>query len=101
MMRLLLRTGGMLAVFPTGFNFGFSPGGFTTIDLIAAPTNAFNGALPVRRPNHWKHRTIIAILPMAVLGRIGGGVTRHSTCAEISAPGSTKQTRVEIGQRYS
>jgi len=51
-------------------------GNFTTIDLIAATTNALNGALLARRPDHYKNFTIVGILLMALLGGIGGGVTR-------------------------
>jgi len=51
-------------------------GSFTTIDLIAATTNALNGALLARRPDHYKNFTIVGILLMALLGGIGGGVTR-------------------------
>ena len=51
-------------------------GNFTTIDLIAAGTNALNGALLARRPDHFKNWTIVGILLMALLGGIGGGVTR-------------------------
>ena len=49
---------------------------FTLIDLIAATTNAFNGALLARRPDHYRHYTIIGILMLAILGGIGGGVSR-------------------------
>jgi uncharacterized membrane protein YeiH len=51
-------------------------GDFTTLDLIAASTNALNGALLARRPDHFKNFTIVGIILMAVLGGIGGGVTR-------------------------
>jgi len=51
-------------------------GNFTTIDLIAATTNALNGALLARRPDHYKNFTVVGILLMALLGGIGGGVTR-------------------------
>ncbi|HKP99358.1 MAG TPA: TRIC cation channel family protein [Actinomycetes bacterium] len=51
-------------------------GNFTTIDLIAATTNALNGALLARRPDHYRNFTIVGILLMALLGGIGGGVTR-------------------------
>ena len=51
-------------------------GSFTTIDLIAATTNALNGALLARRPDHYKNFTVVGILLMALLGGIGGGVTR-------------------------
>ena len=51
-------------------------GDFTTIDLIAAGTNALNGALLARRPDHYKNFSIVGILLMALLGGIGGAVTR-------------------------
>jgi uncharacterized membrane protein YeiH len=51
-------------------------GNFTTVDLIAATTNALNGALLARRPDHYRNFTVIGILLMALLGGIGGGVTR-------------------------
>src|SRR5262245_15757353 len=48
----------------------------TFINLVAATTNALNGALLARRPDHYKNFTIVGILLMALLGGIGGGVTR-------------------------
>ena len=51
-------------------------GNYTTIDLIAATTNALNGALLARRPDHYKNFTIIGILLMALLGGLGGGISR-------------------------
>ena len=48
----------------------------TTVDLIAAGTNALNGALLARRPDHFRNFTVVGILLMALLGGIGGGVTR-------------------------
>jgi uncharacterized membrane protein YeiH len=61
-----------------GIHFGgFTwTGNFTTIDLIAATTNALNGALLARRPDHYRNFTIVGVLLMALLGGIGGGVTR-------------------------
>src|SRR5215217_1690393 len=58
-------------------------GNFTFIDLWAATTNALNGALLARRPDHFKNFTIVGILLMALLGGIGGGVTRDVLVAEI------------------
>ncbi len=63
-----------------GFSFW---GDFTTIDLIAATTNAFNGAMLVREPSHYRRYTIIGILLFAVLGGIGGGVTRDVLVSEV------------------
>jgi hypothetical protein len=34
-------------------------GNFTTVDLIAATTNALNGALLARRPDHYKQFTVV------------------------------------------
>jgi uncharacterized membrane protein YeiH len=58
-------------------------GDYTTIDLIAASTNALNGALLARRPDHYKQFTVVGILLMAVLGGIGGGVTRDVLVAQV------------------
>ncbi|HEY7010477.1 MAG TPA: TRIC cation channel family protein [Jatrophihabitantaceae bacterium] len=61
-------------------------GNFTTIDLIAASTNALNGALLARRPDHYKNFTVVGILLMALLGGIGGGCTRDVLLNKV--PGS-------------
>ena len=55
-----------------------TPGDFLYVDLLAAFTNALNGALLCQRPDHYKghYTTIIGILVFAVFGGIGGGVTR-------------------------
>jgi uncharacterized membrane protein YeiH len=47
-------------------------GNFTTLDLIAAGTNALNGALLARRPDHYKNYTVVGVLLMG----LGGGMTR-------------------------
>jgi len=51
-------------------------GNATGIDLIAASTGALNGALLARRPDHYKNFTVVGILLMALLGGLGGGITR-------------------------
>ena len=51
-------------------------GDFTIIDLIAATTNAFNGALLARQPSHYRKYTVVGILLLAIFGGIGGGVSR-------------------------
>jgi uncharacterized membrane protein YeiH len=51
-------------------------GDFTTIDLIAASTNALNGAILARRPDHYKNFTVVGIIAMALIGGLGGGITR-------------------------
>jgi uncharacterized membrane protein YeiH len=60
---------------PTPFA-DFTLGDFTIIDLIAATTNAFNGALLARQPSHYRKYTVVGILLIAVFGGIGGGVSR-------------------------
>lgn len=57
--------------------FGYwTLGDFVIIDLIAATTNAFNGAILARQPSHYRGFTLVGILLIAVFGGIGGGVTR-------------------------
>lgn len=56
------------------FNVDFAT--FTIIDLLAASTNAFNGALLCRNASHYRNYTVIGIIMMALLGGIGGGVSR-------------------------
>ena len=58
-------------------------GSFTTIDLIAATTNALNGALLARRPDHYRNFTIVGVLLMAMLGGIGGGCTRDVLLSQV------------------
>jgi uncharacterized membrane protein YeiH len=58
-------------------------GSFTTIDLIAASTNALNGALLARRPDHYKNFTVVGIVLMALLGGLGGGITRDIMLAKV------------------
>lgn len=58
-------------------------GSFTTVDLIAASTNALNGALLARRPDHYKQFTIVGILLMALLGGLGGGITRDLLIGQV------------------
>lgn len=62
---------------------------FTTIDyisLIAATTNAFNGALLARRPDHYKHFTLAGIVILAYAGGIGGGIIRDVLINKVPAP---------------
>jgi uncharacterized membrane protein YeiH len=58
----------------------------TIIDLIAATTNAFNGALIARRPDHYRHYTVAGIIILALFGGIGGGVLRDVLLNVIPAP---------------
>jgi len=51
-------------------------GNFTALSLIAASTNALNGALLARRPDHYRNWTRVGIILMALLMGLGGGVTR-------------------------
>jgi uncharacterized membrane protein YeiH len=58
----------------------------TTISLIAASTNALNGALLARRPDHYKGYTVAGIVMMAVVGGIVGGVARDVLLNQVPAP---------------
>src|SRR5262245_59494328 len=60
-------------------------GSFTGVDLIAASTNALNGALLARRPDHYKQFTVVGIILMAVLGGVGGGITRDVLVNQVPA----------------
>jgi uncharacterized membrane protein YeiH len=62
---------------------------FTAVDyisLIAATTNAFNGALLARRPDHYKNFTVIGIVILAYAGGIGGGVIRDILVNKVPSP---------------
>jgi uncharacterized membrane protein YeiH len=61
-------------------------GNFTTVDLIAASTNALNGALLARRPDHYKGFTIVGVICMALLGGLGGGITRDVMLNKVPGP---------------
>lgn len=68
-------------------DFGFSKLGILDyISLIAATTNAFNGALLARRPDHYKHFTLVGIIILAYAGGIGGGIIRDILVNKIPAP---------------
>ena len=64
-------------------------GNFTTLDLIAAGTNALNGALLARRPDHYKNFTVVGIILMALLMGLGGGITRDVLVNQV--PGALDQ----------
>jgi uncharacterized membrane protein YeiH len=62
---------------------------FTTVEyisLIAATTNAFNGALLARRPDHYKNFTVMGIVILAYAGGIGGGVIRDILVNKVPSP---------------
>ena len=42
-----------------------------------------NGALLARRPDHYKQFTVVGIILMALLGGLGGGITRDVLVAEV------------------
>jgi uncharacterized membrane protein YeiH len=68
-------------------DFGFSK--LTILDyisLIAATTNAFNGALLARRPDHYKHFTVVGIIILAYAGGIGGGIIRDVLVNKVPSP---------------
>ena len=56
------------------------------ISLIAATTNAFNGALLARRPDHYRHFTIVGVLLLGYAGGIGGGVLRDILVNKVPSP---------------
>ncbi len=61
----------------------------TTVDfisLIAATTNAFNGALLARRPDHYRHFTVAGVIVLGYAGGIGGGVVRDLLVNRIPSP---------------
>jgi uncharacterized membrane protein YeiH len=62
---------------------------FTTVDyisLIAATTNAFNGALLARRPDHYKNFTLVGVVILAYAGGIGGGIVRDVLLNRVPSP---------------
>jgi uncharacterized membrane protein YeiH len=62
---------------------------FTTVDwlsLIAATTNAFNGALLARRPDHYKNFTLVGVIILAYAGGIGGGIIRDVLVNKVPSP---------------
>src|SRR5512133_3466613 len=69
----------------TFFNGWDFTGNYTAVDLVAASTNALNGALLARRPDHFKNFTIVGILGMALLGGLGGGITRDVLLGDVPA----------------
>lgn len=80
-----MTTTNHLAVETVGFgSFAFTGGG-TLINLVAATTNALNGALLARRPDHYKNFTVVGILLMALLGGIGGGISRDVMVGRVPA----------------
>jgi uncharacterized membrane protein YeiH len=70
----------------------FSQFGFQTLTLIdyislfAATTNAFNGALLARRPDHYRHFTVAGIIILAFAGGIGGGIVRDVLLNKVPSP---------------
>jgi uncharacterized membrane protein YeiH len=60
-------------------------GNFTFVDLIAASTNALNGALLARRPDHYKNFTIVGVLLMALLAGLMGGISRDVMLSDVPA----------------
>jgi uncharacterized membrane protein YeiH len=68
-------------------NYGLTTLGVTgTLSLIAATTNAFNGALLARRPDHYRHFTLFGVIILGYVGGIGGGVLRDVLVNKIPAP---------------
>jgi uncharacterized membrane protein YeiH len=51
-------------------------GSFTALDLLAAATGAFSGAVLVRHPGHFRGFTVVGVLLLAAVAGVGGGVVR-------------------------
>ncbi|QCQ94072.1 hypothetical protein E7742_20655 [Rhodococcus sp. SGAir0479] len=66
-----------------GFGHFQLTGQHTFFDLVAATTNALNGALLARRPDHYRNFTVVGILLMGLIGGIGGGISRDVMLAEV------------------
>ena len=64
------------------------------IDLIAATTNALNGALLAQRPDYYRGKqwSVVGIIILAIFGGIGGGVSRDVLLNKI--PGALTQSLV-------
>jgi uncharacterized membrane protein YeiH len=73
---------------PLIFNqFGiWTLGTLDIISLIAATTNAFNGALLARRPDHYKNFTLVGVIILAYAGGIGGGIVRDVLVNKVPSP---------------
>jgi uncharacterized membrane protein YeiH len=78
---LILASGAPVSFFK-GWKF---TGNFTSVDLVAASTNALNGALLARRPDHYKNYTRIGIICMGLLGGLSGGITRDLILGHVPA----------------
>jgi uncharacterized membrane protein YeiH len=61
-------------------------GDFTTIDLIAASTNAFFAAILVTRPDHRRKWTAAGIVALAIMGGLGGIFIRDIILTDIPSP---------------
>lgn len=62
-----------------------SLGNFVYIDLIAATTNALNGALLAQRPDYYRGKqwTVVGIIVLAIFGGIGGGSARDLLAGQL------------------
>ena len=56
------------------------------VSLIAATTNAFNGALLARRPDHYQHFTVMGVILLGYAGGIGGGIMRDILVNKVPSP---------------
>jgi uncharacterized membrane protein YeiH len=72
---------------PQIFDFNLATlGTMGVVSLIAATTNAFNGALLARRPDHYRHFTLIGVILLGYAGGIGGGVLRDILVNKVPSP---------------
>lgn len=59
---------------------------FPNLDLFSAAINALNGVLVARNPSHDRGYTLMGLLIMALLGGIGGGVSRDVLLNDFPSP---------------
>jgi len=59
---------------------------FPNIDLFSAAINPLNGVLVARNPSHDRGYTLMGLLIMALLGGIGGGVSRDLLLNNLPSP---------------
>jgi len=73
-------------------------GSYTAIALIAASTNALNGALIARRPDHYKNWTVVGIIGMALLMGLGAGITREVRANQVPSA-LTNDPKLKVAAR--
>jgi uncharacterized membrane protein YeiH len=59
---------------------------FPNVDLFSAGVNALYAVLLARQPSHNRGYTVAGLLIMALIGGIGGGITRDVLLSDIPSP---------------